>query len=194
MLVQLRHPEQLLLERGMQPLRQQRGAILAAFPGTDVQHPTRKVDVLDPQRHTFVDAQARAIHQFRHQPDYPGHLFEDGFHFLAREDHRYPVAPLHPLEPGHFAQWLVQYRIVEKDQGVECLGLRGRGKAPLTRQMIQEGFQLLPAHGVRVALPMEIDELPNPGAVAVFSAGAEVPAAADDGNLIEQTRWRGLTP
>jgi hypothetical protein len=42
LLVLLRHPEQLLLERCMQPFRQQRGAILSAFPGTDVQSPPEK--------------------------------------------------------------------------------------------------------------------------------------------------------
>lgn len=107
LLVQLRHPKQLLLERGMQPFRQECGAILGPFPGTDVQHPTRKIDVLDPQRHAFVDAQARAIHQLRHQSDHPGHLPEDGFHLLARENHRHPVTALHPLKPGHLAQWLL---------------------------------------------------------------------------------------
>ena len=53
---------------------------------------------------------------------------------------------------------------------------------PLTRQMVQEGLHLWPAHRVRVALPVEIDELPDPETVAVFGAGAEMPAAADDGN------------
>lgn len=65
---------------------------------------------------------------------------------------------------------------------------------PLTRQMVQEGLDLRPAHSVRVALPVEIDELSDPGAVAVFSAGTEVPATADDGNLVEQAGGRGLTP
>jgi hypothetical protein len=32
---------------------------------------------------------------------------------------------------------------------------------------------------------MEIDELLDPGTVAILSARAEVPPAADDGNLIE---------
>ena len=68
------------------------------------------------------------------------------------------------------------------------------GKVPLTCQMVQEGFYLRPAHGIRVALPLEIDELPDPGTVAVFSAGTEVPTAADDGNLIEQAGGRWLTP
>jgi hypothetical protein len=45
-----------------------------------------------------------------------------------------------------------------------------------------------------VALAVEIDELPDPGAVAVFSAGTEVPAAADDGYLVEQARGGWLTP
>lgn len=40
---------------------------------------------------------------------------------------------------------------------------------------------------------MEIDELPDPETVAVLSAGTEVPAAADDGNLIKQAGWCGLT-
>lgn len=178
----------------MQPFGQERGAILAAFSGADVQHSTRKVDVLDPQRHAFVDAQARAIHQLRHQPDHTRHLLQDGFHFLAREDHRYQVTPLNPLEPGHLAQGLVQHGIVEKDQGVEGLGLRGRGKVSLTRQMVQEGFHLRPGHGVRVALSVEKDELPDPETIAVFSAGAEVPAAADDGHLVEQAGGGGDTP
>jgi hypothetical protein len=60
--------------------------------------------------------------------------------------------------------------------------------------MVQEGFHLRPAHGVGVALAVEIDELTNPGTVAIFGSGTEVPAAADDGNLVEQTRWRVLTP
>jgi hypothetical protein len=59
--------------------------------------------------------------------------------------------------------------------------------------MIQEGFDLPPAHGVRVALPMEIDELPDPETVAVFSTGAKVPAVADE---TWSSRWgaRGLAP
>ena len=185
MFVLFRHSEQLLLDRGMQPLRQQRRAILATFPGTDVQHPTRKIDVLDPQRLAFVDAQARAINQLRHQSDHTRHLLQDSLHFIAREDHRHPVVPLHPLESGHLAQRLVQHVIVEKDQGVERLGLRRRGKVAFTRQMVQEGLNLSLADSVRVALPMEIDELLDPGTVAILSAGAEVPTAADYGNLIE---------
>lgn len=59
---------------------------------------------------------------------------------------------------------------------------------PLTRQMIQEGFDLPPAHGVRVALPMEIDELPDPETVAVFSTGAKVTAVADE---TWSSRWGG---
>jgi hypothetical protein len=48
-----------------------------------------------------------------------------------------------------------------------------------------DGFHLSLAHSVRVAFPMEIAELPNPGSVAFFSSRAEVPASADDGNLVE---------
>jgi len=73
------------------------------------------------------------------------------------------------------------------------LGLSG-GKVPLICQMVQEGFYFRPAHGVRVALPVEIDELPNPVTIAVFGAGAEMTPAAYDRNLIHQAGWGGLTP
>ena len=53
--------------------------------------------------------------------------------------------------------------------------------------MVQEGLHLWPAHGVRVALAVEI-EPPETETAAVFGAGTEMPAAEDDENVIKQAR------
>lgn len=63
--------------------------------------------------------------------------------------------------------------------------------------MVQEGFHLRPAHGVWVTLPVEIDEQPDPGTVAILSAGTEVPDGgrrwrldpAGGGTLVDPTRF-----
>lgn len=60
--------------------------------------------------------------------------------------------------------------------------------------MIQEGFNLGAPHGIGMALAVEIDELPNPISVAIFSARTEMAAPANDGNLVKQAGGGGVTP
>jgi len=60
--------------------------------------------------------------------------------------------------------------------------------------MVEEALNLQCRYGVGMAFAVEVNELLDSVAVAVFSTGAEVPSPANGRNLIQQTGWSGLTP
>ncbi len=80
---------------------------------------------------------------------------------------------------------------LEEDDGIERLRL-GRGSdMALGGKVVQERLDLRSPHLPGVAFAMEPHKLPDPVAISAFGAAAEMPAAADDGNLVKQA---GLSP
>jgi len=59
-------------------------------------------------------------------------------------------------------------------------------------KVVQERLDLRGPHLPGVAFAMEQHKLPDPVAIGAFGTAAEVPAAADDGNLVKQAG--ALTP
>ena len=59
-------------------------------------------------------------------------------------------------------------------------------------KVVLKRLNLRRPHLPRVAFAMEQHKLPDPIAIGALSAVAEVPTAADDGNLVKQAG--GLTP
>jgi hypothetical protein len=59
-------------------------------------------------------------------------------------------------------------------------------------KVVQERLDLRGPHLPGVTFAMEQHKLPDPVAIGAFGAAAEVPAAADDGNLVKQAG--ALTP
>ena len=56
--------------------------------------------------------------------------------------------------------------------------------------MVEKGFDLGGAEGLRMALAMKEDELPNPESVGRLGAWAEVAPTAGDGDKVKQA-WFG---
>lgn len=108
------------------------------------------------------------------------------------------MACLDPLQSGHVPQGLHNHRLIEEDDGVQCLGLGRSSHFADDRQIIEERFHLRGPQFPRVALAMEEDVLPDPVAITLFGAGAEMAATADGREQVEQTRGAGypitLTP
>ena len=69
---------------------------------------------------------------------------------------------------------------------VQSSAKAARPDAPASRQLNVQEQSVGLAPSDMEGRPVKIDELADPIPVAVFSAGAEVPAAANDGNLVEQ--------
>lgn len=84
--------------------------------------------------------------------------------------------------------------VVQKDDGVECLGLGRCCDPTLGGQMIKKGFDLPGAHFGRMAFAVKEDEVPDPIAIGGLGLGAEMAPATDDGELVEQARGGGDTP
>lgn len=103
------------------------------------------------------------------------------------------MAGLDPLQPVHAPQWLRKHRLVEEDEGVQCLRLGRSSHFAADRQMIEEGLYLNGPKLSRVAFAVKEDVLPNPVAIALFGTGAEMTATADGCEQVEQA-GRMITP
>lgn len=98
------------------------------------------------------------------------------------------MARLNPLQSAHIAQGLHQDRLVEKDQSIQRLGLGRRSDFAAHSQMIEKRLHLGGAEILRVLFAMKEDVLPDPVAITLFRARAEMAATADGGEHIEQAR------
>lgn len=75
-------------------------------------------------------------------------------------------------------------------RGPKCRG----GNTAIDSQVIEECLDLSIPQRVGMPFVVKVDELSNPGSVAVFCVETEVTAAANDRKLIHKTGWGGLTP
>jgi hypothetical protein len=109
-------------------------------------------------------------------------------HLLAGKDHGEALWLLgadHVFEP---AQLDAQHLAVEKEQGAEGLVLRRGAGVALHREGGEEVGHLLFAHLPRVALVVEEDVAPDPVAVRLLGAAAQV---ADADRLVELSEEPG---
>lgn len=95
---------------------------------------------------------------------------------------------LDPLEVLHFPERALEHALIEEHQSVERLGLRRSCNPPLRCEVVQELLHLGRTHFARVSLVMKQDEVPNPVAIALLRARAEMSPSASKGNLLKQSR------
>ena len=117
-------PSKMLDQRLLGRLRKHGDAILGtlAAPHSDLICP--KVDVLHPQTQTFIQPEARAIHEARHDPDLPIESAHDRPDFLSRHDdgHTYRFSRSDHL--SEIPDFTIQNVSIEKQQRAQCLVLR----------------------------------------------------------------------
>lgn len=85
-----------------------------------------------------------------------------------------------------------QHVAIEKQQGIECLGLGGRGDRPYRREMVDEGHDANWPDDTWMLAVMEMDVPTDPEPIGLLCATAQMSAAAHHGHLVhEPERGRG---
>ena len=168
-----------------QAIRKQCYAILCALPIPDADLAPGEIDILDAQCHALGNSQARAIHQLGHQERGPAHSSQCHLHFLRAKHHGKAVLALDPLKVRDITEWLLKYRFVQEHDPIERLGLSRRRNPSGSSQVVQKGRYLCGSHLPRMPLAVEEDEAPDPVGICLFSAVTEMPAAAENRDLLE---------
>ena len=86
-----------------------------------------------------------------------------------------------------------QHVVIEKQLGIERLGLGGRSDTPDRREVIDEGHDASRADGTWMLAAMEMDVPTNPEPVSLLGSATQMPAAAEHGHLVHESErgWRG---
>lgn len=190
-LVERGHSQQMLLQRGPQPDRQQACSIFAALATADVDGSGVKVQVFHPQGHCLGDPQSGPIKQLGHEARGPREVGQHVPDFTHRQDRGQSSLALDTPEPFELANVDLQDVSVQKEDRVERLRLRGRGYLLVARQVVDEGSDAVGADRNGVLLGMEVDVAPDPVAVGLFRSPAEVPTPADLGDAIHEALGLG---
>lgn len=109
---------QMLLERRDERIRQNGDAVLLALAVSNSDLEVVKINVLDAERETFAQPEARAVEQ---SDDKMMDVIESGendFDLLAREDNRQPHRTFGSFNVSNFRQLDFEDMVVEKQEGV----------------------------------------------------------------------------
>ena len=95
------------------------------------------------------------------------------------------MAHLDPFQSAHTPQGLRNHRLVEKDEGIQCLGLGRSSDFAADRQMIEKRLHVGCSQIPRVAFAVEENVLPDPITITFLGARAEMATTADGRKQIE---------
>ena len=86
-----------------------------------------------------------------------------------------------------------QHVAVEKEQGIQRLGLGGRSYTPGCREVIDEAHYASGSNRTWMLAAMEMDVPTNPEPVSLLGSATQMPAAAEHGHLVHESErgWRG---
>lgn len=159
-------------QRRNHTIRQGCLAVVAAFTVVDNDAPIFKVDVFDAQAQTFHKAQPGTIHDLHHEFVGGGHVLNDGFGFVFREDSGDTFASFWADEAEiGLVEFEVQDIAIEEQYGTDDLILGGCRCFAIYDEVGNELFDLRSAHFLWMALVVKEDVLPHPFNVGFFGAG-----------------------
>ncbi|MCY1356712.1 hypothetical protein D9M69_431730 [compost metagenome] len=167
--MQCLHPCQMLTQRLVQPLRQQRDPVLHPLAVPHQYFAPGKIHVLHPQPQHLQQTHASAIQKPDNQGHLPGKLRQQQLRFLAAQHQRQTRRPLgthHVVQPRQFN---VQHTLVKKQNRRKRLILRGSGNFSIHRQMRKKPLYLRRSHFRRMTQAMKADEIPHPLHIDILS-------------------------
>ena len=132
----------MLLKQTMELFGQYGSPILSAFPGAYRDHPGTEVHILYSKRDALIDPQPGPVHQLGHETRRSLHKTKNPFDLFCGQDDRNAMTCLNPFQSTHVPQWPLNDRLVEKDEGVQGLGLSRSSHFASDGQMIEKSLHL----------------------------------------------------
>jgi hypothetical protein len=142
LLMQRFNPDEVVLEERDERGGKGRETVLISLAGADCELLHGKVNVLDAEPDGFHNPQAAAVEQFGHQLRGALHECEDGSDFVPGHDHGDVDLLVGAHGVNAVVQGLVEDALVEKDEGMHGLVLRGGGDLALQGEMREERLDL----------------------------------------------------
>ena len=133
----------MVLKQGKEGFRESRDAVFGSFPRTNSNTLQPVIDVMGSQPDGLADSLSASIKQLDDQLWDPLEESNDPPHLLTRQDHRDIHSFPGPDRVDLFFHPCLEDLLVQEDQGVYRLILRGGGDVPIHRKMSKELFDLL---------------------------------------------------
>lgn len=180
------HAAKVLLQGLSEAVGENRRPIFAALSIPHDDAALIEVQVLHPKPEPFGEAKAASVQEVGDERVGPRvHGGEEAVCLSLREDRRETPGAVGPLNGANVAKGLIEDIVIEKDEGVEGLVLRGRRDVAPDGKVVEEGPHVCRAEAAGMRGVVKANVPDDPPAVAFFRMPAVLAAPARCVDLVE---------